>query len=88
MDIRPEGGDHLGSDMLQPAEHPRGRLETSLDGKKLLVERPRSVGRDLRTIPPSLITASFDGLASGNNVTREVLCARRKKKYEAGSQII
>ena len=56
------------------------RLEMSLDGKKVLVERPRGVGRDLRTSFPLLIAASFDGLAGGNGITSEVLCARRKRK--------
>src|SRR5215216_197734 len=64
------------------------QLETSLNGEKLLVERPRGVGRDLRTSLPSLIAASLDGLAGSNGVAREELCARRKKKHEAGSRII
>ena len=64
------------------------RLETSLDDKKLLAKGPRGIGRDLCASLPSFIAASFDGLASGDGVAREVLCARRKKKYEVGSRLI
>ena len=64
-----------------------GRLETSLNGEKLLVEGPGGVGRDFCTGMSSLVTAGLHGLAGGNGVTRKILCTRRKKKYEVGSRL-
>ena len=64
------------------------RLETSLNSEKLLAEGSRGIGCDFCTSLPPLIAASFDGLAGGNGVTRKALCARRKKKYEAGHRLI
>ena len=88
MNTRPEGRDHLGSDALQMAERPMGRLETSLNGEKLLAKGLRGVGRDFCSSQPSLVAASLDGLTSGNGVTRKVLYARRKNNYEVGSRLI
>ena len=87
MDVGPEGGNHLGSDTLQPAEHPMSRLEARLDGKKLLAEGPRRVRRDFCTSPSSLIAASLDGMAGGNGMTRKELCARKRKNSEAGRRL-
>ena len=70
------------------AESPMRRLKTSLDGEQLRGEGSRGVGRDFRTSQPLLITASLDGLAGGDGVTRKILYTRRKKKYEAGSRLI
>ena len=87
MSVGPEGGQHLGPDMLKAAERPVSRLEASVDSNELLVEGPGHIGCDFCTSLPSLIAASLDGLAGGNGVARKEVCIKGKRslKPEAGS---
>ena len=74
---------------LQPAEHPVGRLETSLNTKELLAKGPRGVGSNLRASRPSLLTASLNGPVDGGRMAREEVCTSKaiNQKSEARNRL-
>ena len=61
-------------------------LKTGFDGQELLLERPMGIRRNLHTSLPLCFAVGLDGLAGGDGVAREVLCAKKKEKEEKNTK--
>ena len=71
LHIRPKGGNRLGTDALEPAQHPVNRPEASLDAQDVLVKSSGGIGGDLCALRPPTFTVGLDGLDGGLRLPRE-----------------
>ena len=79
LHIRPKGGNHLGTDTLELAQHPVSQSKPSLDAQDVLVKSLGGIGGNLCALRPPTFTVSLDGLDGGLRLPREEVCKDAKK---------